>query len=278
MSLTHLAACRLRMGRVPEATDLYTQALEMRRRIYGGPHEEVAQALNNLAKCEMESEQLVKAEQHFREALTMVTTQKGAVYAGTAAANQNLGDCLLRRSEEAQVRGDGPRARALAQQARDAFTASREVRGAIYAGGHHLMAVSLGGVARAELALGNLDAAQAAAAEGLEMIRRTRRPDHPDVADLLEASGVVALARGQRDKAESDLRAAVAIAAAVHPPAPLRLAILWEELATALPEGPERAELLSKSEQQILRLCGEQSYLTRRVRGQMQVSGGGDVP
>jgi tetratricopeptide (TPR) repeat protein len=274
MSLTHLAACRLRMGRIADATDLYTQALEMRRRIYRGPHEEVAQALNNLAKCEMEIEQLVKAEEHFREALTMVTTLKGAVYAGTAAANQNLGDCLLRRSEEAQVRGDGPKARALAVQARDAFAASRDVRSAIYAGGHHLVAVSLGGVARAELALGNLDAAQTAAADGLEMIRRTRRADHPDVAELLEASGLVALARGQREQAESDLRSAVAIAAAVHPPAPLKLAILWDELAQALPDTPERSTLLQRSEQQTLQLCGEGSYLTRRVRQHIQAMGG----
>lgn len=273
MSLTHLAACRLRMGGIRDATDLYTQALDMRRRLYRGPHEEVAQALNNLAKCEMETEQLAKAEQHFREALAMVTGLKGTVDAGTAFANQNLGECLLRRSEEAQARGDGPRARALAVQARDAFAAARDVRSAIYSGGHNLVAVSLGGVARAELALGNLDAAQTAATDGVEMIRRTRRPDHPDVADLLEASGLVALARGQREQAENDLRNAVTIAAAVHPPAPLKLAILWDELATALPDTPERSTLLRKSEQQMLQLCGEGSYLTRRVRQHIEALG-----
>jgi tetratricopeptide (TPR) repeat protein/predicted Ser/Thr protein kinase len=269
-SLTHLAACRLRMGRITDATDLYTQALEMRRRLYGDSHEEVAQALNNLAKCEVETEHLEHAEQLFREALAMVTALKGKVYAGTAAASQNLGDCLLRRSEEAQVRGDTAAAHTFAMQARDAFASARDVRAAIYVGGHHLVAISLGSLAKAELVLGNLGAAQSAAAEGLEMIHRTRRSNHPDVSELLEASGLVALQGGNREQAEKDFRAAIEIAAAVHPPAPLRLAILWGELASAVTDPTERSDLLSRSETQLRELCGESSYLTQRVHRRAQ--------
>lgn len=271
-SLTHLAACRLRMNRLADARELYTQALEMRRRMYGSVHEEVAQALNNLARCEMEAERLPEAEKLLRQAKAMITSLKGSLDRGTAAAGQNLGECLLRRSEEAAFRGDAAAALAIAKEAREEYRDSQAIRAGIYTDGHHLVAMSLGGLARAELAVGDLEAAETAAARGLAMIRRTRRLNHADVADLLEVTGLVALARGRGAEAERDLREALQIAGSVHPPVPLRVALLQGELGGAVADPQERARLLTQSEREITRLCGEASYLTGRARQKLAAS------
>jgi tetratricopeptide (TPR) repeat protein/predicted Ser/Thr protein kinase len=266
MSMTHLAACRLRMGRLSEARELYAQALAMRRGLYGPEHEEVAQALNNLAKCEMEAENLARAEALFRESLALVTQLRGESFPGTAAATQNLGECLLRRSEEASVRGDTALTSHLAQQAIAGFESARSVRAAIYPGGHHLVAASLGGLARARLAGGDAAAAWSTALEGLDMIRRTRRPDHPEVADLLEAAGLAALEQGRLTEAEVFLREAVSLLRGNAAPPELRLAQLRGELGRALTQRHERIAELQASYTALAKLRGPTSYLTVRAK------------
>jgi tetratricopeptide (TPR) repeat protein len=211
----------------------------------------------------------------------MITAIKGSLDRGTAAAGQNLGECLMRRSEEAAVHGDAALALARAKDAREEFRDAYAIRAGIYTDGHHMVAVSLGGLARSELAAGDLPAAEAAATRGLAMIRRTRRPEHPDVSDLLEVMGLVSLAQGKGAQAEQHLREALKLAELAHPPAPLRVALLRGELGLAVHDAEERARLLTESEREIAKLCGEASYLTKRARQYLArgvtASGGGDA-
>ncbi|MDX2132704.1 MAG: serine/threonine-protein kinase [Planctomycetota bacterium] len=217
MSLTHLAACRLRMGRLPEATQLYAEALDMRQRLYKGPHEEVAQALNNVAKCELDAEAFERAEVLFRRALDMIVSLRGEQYAGTAAASQNLGDCLLRRCDAALVQGDGAGARTFAEQADEAFSRALAIRLQMFPRGHHLVAMSRAGQARAKAAHGAASDAREAATQALAMIRQTRPANHPDIVDVLDANAEAHLAAGDVAGALDFLDQALAISGSVEP-------------------------------------------------------------
>lgn len=245
MSLTHLAACRLRQGRVDEARTLYDEALVIRRRLYGDrDHEEVAQSLNNVAKCSLEVGDFARAEHLFGEALAMIRRLKGDSYHGTAAASQNLADCFLRRATSLARDGQSVPAAEPAAQARDAFERALRIRSTMYPTGHHLVAASMLGLARASAILGELDHAAELAAGGVAMLRSTRRPDHADIADGLEALASVDLARGDHAGAIAACEEALRICAQLKPAAPRQQARLEALLgqAQALAGDPAAAE------------------------------------
>ena len=153
-SLTGLAACHLRLGHVESARSDYTAALEMRKRLYGVEHEQVAAALNNLAKCDLDIDSFDSAETAFRAAYAMVLKLKGKEYINTAAAATNLADCLLRRGQFDRLEANEPQMQARAREAIDLYKTSFDIRSKSFPDGHDLTAVSLTGLARASLVLG----------------------------------------------------------------------------------------------------------------------------
>jgi tetratricopeptide (TPR) repeat protein/tRNA A-37 threonylcarbamoyl transferase component Bud32 len=256
-SLTHLAACRLRIGKLNDARDLYQQALAMRRRLNGAEHEDVASALNNLAKCYLETDNFDQAEKLFRDALDMIRRVRGDAHTGTAAASQNLADCLLRRAEAAEIEGDSAAAAAATDGAVEAFERALAIRTNTFPNGHHLVAASQSGLARAQLKRGRLSEAHALAESAVKMFRKTRRPDHPDLADGLGTQGTVLAAEGDFAGAAVALEQAVVIAEKVRPPAEVQVARLRGELGLAYMhlDRPEDAEqVLLRSFREIRRL------------------------
>ncbi len=210
-SMTHLATCRLSMGRVDSARTLFQGALEMRLRIYGPEHEQVAAALNNLAKCDLESEDLAHAEERLRASLGMIRKLKGENYPGAAAASTNLADCLLRRAELDRLEGREPAALAQGDEAVRLLRHAYEVRAKMYPDGHSLTASNLAGLARAFLFVHNQASADENAARALEMMLKKRRPDHPDVMDVLGVAGEVEAGRGDLLRARDSLEKAIRI-------------------------------------------------------------------
>lgn len=270
MSLSHLAACRLRMGKGREAQDLYQQSLDMRRAMYGEEHEEVAQAINNLARCLLDEERFDEAEAKFRQSLRMIRRLKGDWDRGTAAASQNLGDCFIRRGEAALLAGDLDAARRAGEAAMEPYNRARQIRQRMFADGHHLVAASLGGLARAELLIrgeGSLERARTLADDAVEMVSKTRRPDHPEVAEALETQGLVQLAEGH-SAAVATLTRALEIAEAARPRSELRIARMQRELARALVEAGEDAQardVLIDALGTLRRLRGDAEPETRRT-------------
>ena len=185
-AMTGLAACRLRLGRVESARGDYTTALEMRKRLYGVENEQVAASLNNLAKCDLEIDAFDSAEAAFRAAYAMVKKLKGEEYMNTAAAATNLADCLLRRAEVDRFDSDQLQGQSRAREALDLYKKSFDVRTKKFPDGHDLTAVSLGGLSRASLFLGLKKEALDFATQGLVMMRKVRRADHPGMIDVLE--------------------------------------------------------------------------------------------
>lgn len=237
LSLTHLAACRLRLGKLDESRELYQRALDIRQRLYrgvnNGDHEEIAQALNALAKCFLEGQQYARAEDLFRQALEMIRRLRGDSFEGTAATSQNLGDCLLRRYEAAVLAGETPEP-GVAGAAAEAMERALSIRKAIYPDGHHLVAASMIGLSRAELTLGDRGRALELATSGLKMYRDKRRSDHPEYAEALRALAASQRAMGDHVAAARSLEDALGVAVAARPPAPGQVTRIQGELARAL--------------------------------------------
>lgn len=264
-SMTHLAACRLRMGEQDEARKMYEQVLAMRKRLYGDEHEEVAQALNNLAKCLLEADEFEKAETLHVQALDMIRRLAGDSHHGTASASQNLGECLLRRAEAHVIDGNDAEAALAAERAKDAFTLAMNIRQGIYPGGHHFVAASLEGLARAELQLGNLDRAHRLAMQSIDEFKRTRRENHPDFAGALGTLGSILAARGDALGSTSAFAEALAIAQTTRPPAELQVAHLRRELGMAhakMNRLDHAEELLISSLNDLRRLRGDKALDT----------------
>ena len=218
-SLTHLAACRLRMGFADEARGYYEQALEMRLRLFGPEHPEVAAALNNLAKYYWEVEDDQRAEALFRQALDMNIKLRGEDDLGTASGSVNLALYLLER-------GDAQRAEPLVQRALN-------IRQTRYPNGHPLTATAHAAMARVQLALGNVPGAADHAGRALELYRLLRF-GRRDYAEVISVMGRVRLAQGDLSDARTALDEAHALLAAGSPPAALELAEVESDQAELL--------------------------------------------
>jgi eukaryotic-like serine/threonine-protein kinase len=210
-SLNHLAASRQRLGKMEEAKKGYEEALAMRRRLYPEAHKEVAQSLNNLGRCLLEMDQPERAEGLFREALNMQIKLQGEKSVGTGAISHNLGDSLLRKSEALEVAGDSAAAKSAAEEARGAYERAVDIRSATYNKAHLLTGGSMVSAARMEGSLGDLPKAEKTVRDGLEMLRLTRRAEHPDIADGLSVLGAVLTAKGDREGATAALKEALQI-------------------------------------------------------------------
>lgn len=200
MSLTHLAACRLKQGNLDEAIKNYRLALDMRRRMQGSTSPEVAASINNLAKCELLAGQYDRAELYQREALTMIVGLKGQDDLQSATAQNNLALCLLEIGKY--------------EEARDLFAVALKTRLSKFNAKHHFVALSRLGLARAEFALltahvghDNLSETQLAAIDkavndaldALTLLEQVLPTDHPDIAESRGHVGLMLTTSGKSE-------------------------------------------------------------------------------
>lgn len=257
LSMAHLGACYMGLGRMEEAYPLYQDALEMRRRLFGEESEAVAQSLNNLAKWYGEREEFEKSEDLSRRALAIVEKVRGPTHPGTSSVAHNLALSLLEQGKHAE--------------AKRYFELAVEIRLKLYPRGHHLLASSLTGLARAQLELGDPDAALTNATEADIMYTRVNHEQKVDIADAKAATGQAHLAMGRATEALQLLRAAKSVLDdALNPPATQRAqleAAIGQALAvTGDSAGAARAfgEAISVA----TRARGSESRLVREIEGQ----------
>lgn len=297
-ALTGLAACRLRLDRVESARTDYTAALEMRRRLLAAElertkglepapdaeeekkraeearkkEEQVAAALNNLAKCDLDIESFESAEAGFRAAYGMVVKVRGKDYINTAAAGTNLADCLLRRGEADRFESDEAQAVTRASEALDLYRKSFEIRRKKFPDGHDLTALSLAGVARASLFMGeNLEALEYAA-QALAIMKKVRRPDHPAMIDILETSARAASNVNDLSTARRHMEQAIDNAKASKSFPPGRLAELHASYGLILVKAGETEAglaLVREADAQIVRSHGANSLATKLAKKQL---------
>lgn len=255
-SLTHLAACEIETGDHAKARLFYQQALDIRRRLLGPEHEEVAQAMNNLAKSHLDAEEYADAERLFRDSLEMITKLRGPQYVGTAAVSQNLAKCFYDKGDF--------------QSALDAYERALAIRRARFPNGHPVVASTLVGMARCNLALGNLDQALDLATQATEMFTRLKQEQLPEAGDAKGALGSVLLSQGKMEEARTALQAASQVLSQVKPPPRLQSAMVVLELAVverALGTGGD--DQIRAACQTLGRIRAPDSVLLRRCRDRL---------
>ncbi len=88
--MTTLGSTWQALGQLEQAEALFAQALEIRRRLHGPVHAEVATALNHLGEARFLRGDLDGAEQCFNQALTRRLELFGEMHAGVAECHNNL--------------------------------------------------------------------------------------------------------------------------------------------------------------------------------------------
>jgi Flp pilus assembly protein TadD len=215
--LPHLAACEIETGDHVKARQFHQQALDIRRRLLGPEHEEVAQAMNNLAKSHLDAEEYDDAERLFRASLEMITKLRGPQYVGTAAVSQNLAKCFYDKGDYSS--------------ALDAYERALAIRSARFPNGHPVVASTLVGMARSNLALGNLEKALDLATQATDMFARLKQEQLPEAGEAKGALGSVLLSLGKMEEARTALQNAKQVLAQVKPPPRLQSAVVALELA-----------------------------------------------
>jgi serine/threonine-protein kinase len=191
-----------KLGNLPQAEKLLTDALGARRSLAGPRSDDVAVSLVSLARLRVTQAKFDEAERLVREALDIRRARGEAgtpVFADTSAA---LGDVLIEK-------GDYPAAITVLED----VVADRASEGDTP---EH--AASLRSLVNAYFYAGRLDRAEEVGRTVLEMARRVHGAKHPLVADDLVNLGAIAHERGRYADAERAYREALAITEAWYGP------------------------------------------------------------
>lgn len=97
--LNNMAKLRFMETKTVEAEELITRALEIQRRLFSYPHEDLAMSHNNLALIALARGDSKKAEASVREALSIYRDVFGECHATVAGALFNLGKILRKRGD-----------------------------------------------------------------------------------------------------------------------------------------------------------------------------------
>jgi len=178
------------------ARELFTQAVELRRRQYGGPHPELAKEINNLAGVLYRLGDLAGAEATFREVVEM-RRSLGQDPAALVITLNNLAAIL-------SFRGRFEEAEALYREGLD-------LRLELHGADSEEVASSLYGLGAHFFNAGDLDRAEESLRRALTLRERLLGREHTQVATVLSTLGRVLLEQGRLEEAEEVHRRALSI-------------------------------------------------------------------
>jgi len=224
-----------------EAEPLFKQALEIRRKIYGEYHPDVAKSLNNLAVLYSEEGRYAQAEPLHKQSLEIRRKIYGEYHPDVAKSLNNL--AVLYDKE-----GRNDEAEALYKQA-------LEIRRKIYGEYHSDVVTTLNGLARLYWNELRYEDAEALLKQELEIEKKIYDEYHPDITKSLNNLAVLYSEEGKYDEAEALYKQALEIRRKIYgqnnPEVPRslnNLAVLYSE------EGRnDEAEALYKQALEILR-------------------------
>ncbi len=180
-----------------EAEGVDSEALAIRRRLFGSENADVATSLNDLSSVYRQEGRLTEAEPMAREALRIRQKLFGKEHLEVADSRRNLSIIL----------GDEGKWGESEAMAREVLAIRRKLLGPE----HAWVAYSLDDVAWAARAEGKVDEAEALERESLAMRVRLLGSEHPDVAKSLYLVGDRMRQRGNLNEAYSSLSTALAI-------------------------------------------------------------------
>ena len=186
-----------KLGLYDQATMLASQALALRRQVYGKQHEAVAEALHNLASAYAKKAAYAEADSLYREALAMRRALFGEAHPSVANTLSNLG-VLLKNT------GKLSEADSLYQEA-------LAMRRSLLGNEHPEVALSLNNLATLYTAQGRYDEAEALHREALAIRRQVHDEGHLSIANSINNIATVLQAKGDYESAEPLYREALAM-------------------------------------------------------------------
>lgn len=240
-----LALALFYQGQAEPAERLLRENLELRRRLQGEGHEEVAGTLNNLALVVKTLGRYAEAETLYAQTLELGRRLFGDDHPAVAVALNNLAEALRAQGQCARASG----------LYREALAIERVQLGAE----HPDLADPLDNLARCLLEQGELTEAEELFGRALELRRRAHGAEHPKIAAALDGLARVHQQRGELARAEALEREALALARRLLGPEHPEVATLLGNLAIVLTLGGNLAEAESASREAL--------ELHRRLRG-----------
>jgi tetratricopeptide (TPR) repeat protein len=192
-TLNNLAELYRTQGRYDQAEPLYLQALELRKRLLGEDHPDVATSLNNLAELYNSQGRYDRAEPLCLQALELRKRLLGEDHPDIATSLNNL--ALLYKSQRYKSQGHYDQAEPLYLQA-------LELRKRLLGEDHPDVVTSLSNLAGLYNSQGRYDQAELLCLQALELSKRLLGEDHPHVAASLNNLAFVYNSQGRYDQAE----------------------------------------------------------------------------
>lgn len=186
----------LGLGRYEAAEPLLTQALALRRQVFGPDSLEVAESLEHLAQLRNERSDMVGAETHLRQALAIRRRRQGDDHIVVARTLNKLGETLVNKGAVPQ---DAPEIEAVHREALDI---ARRVEGP----GGLTVAETLFALAQFHRAAGDYQKAESLFLEGLAIERKTLGDRDPRFHRDQTRLGDIMIDAGKLREAEALLR------------------------------------------------------------------------
>ena len=207
----------LNAGRYSEAEPLLLEALEIRERVHGGAHQDVARSLNNLASLYWEQGLYGQAEELHLRSLAIRESLPAIDSAEVAESLSNLGVLYydLGRYERAE----------------DYLKRSLSLREASLGPNHDDVAISLINLAEVYAVRERYEEAEPLFERCIAIFEQNNGPSHPFVAAGLSNLAVTYLDRGQYDRAEPLITRSLAIRERAFEPQDTRIATSLHNLA-----------------------------------------------
>ena len=171
-----------------KAEPLYRRALEIKEKISGPDHPDVATGLNNLAGLLRDQGQYAKAEPLCRRALEIDEKAYGPDHPDVAMGLNNLAGLLHAQGQYAKAEPLYRRALAIDEKA--------------YGPDHPDVAMDLNNLGKLLHDQGQYAKAEPLCRRAFEIREKAYGPDHPDVATVLEGLSVLYDEMGQKTKAQ----------------------------------------------------------------------------
>ncbi|MGH7599722.1 MAG: tetratricopeptide repeat protein, partial [bacterium] len=196
-SLHNLARLYRIQSKYAEAEPLFQRSLEMREKILGPNHPDVAQNLNNLAVLYMSQGKYAEAEPLHRRSLEIREKTLGPNHTDVAVSLNNLAMLYHYQGKYAEVE--------------PLYRRSLEMREKTLGPNHPSVAVSLNNLAMLYDNQGKYAEAEMFHRRALEIREKTLGPNHPDVAQSFNNLAVLYTNQGKYGEAETFNRRALEI-------------------------------------------------------------------
>lgn len=186
----------LGLGRFEAAAPLLTQALALRRQVFGSDSLEVAESLEHLAQLQNERTDMAGAETHLRQALAIRRRRQGEGHIAVARTLNRLGETLVNKGA---VPHDAPEIEAVHQEALAIARRAEGPRGLT-------VAETLFALAQFQRAAGDYEKAETLFREGLAIERKTLGDQDPRFYRDQTRLGDIMIDGGKLREAEAMLR------------------------------------------------------------------------